>query len=219
MAAQNLSQSQLLALALVEYLKTHERPLSPGQRQVKEVFRDPGWAYIHDLPERFRKYELIRLCMAKGWIDVWPRMFDSGDKDDIPDSTQYLLWCSHVDPASGELEVDDTTWTLYIDKALHEATQPSSPRSYLVVGITQKGLDALVETCALQPITAVLQANDEPDAERWYPAQYYGQFNISSDTLRQAAHDGRIRKRKGNGNRNEYPEADVRRCWPHLFPA
>lgn len=66
---------------------------------------------------------------------------------------------------------------------------------------------------------AASQADGKTDADKWYPAKHYDRYNISADTLRQAAHDRRIRKRKGNGNRNEYPEADVRRCWPHLFPA
>jgi hypothetical protein len=66
---------------------------------------------------------------------------------------------------------------------------------------------------------AAPQSHGKADADKWYPAEHYYKYNISADRLRQAAHHGRIRKRKGNGNRNHYPEADVRCCWPHLFPA
>lgn len=60
-----------------------------------------------------------------------------------------------------------------------------------------------------------------PDAsltdEAYYPATYYIKFNIQPDTLRKAAGLGRINRRKGNGNRNHYCDADVRKCWPDAF--
>lgn len=75
------------------------------------------------------------------------------------------------------------------------------------------GIGGRVDQADTERGVAVRADNDDP----YYPAKHYSKFCLQPDTLRQAARRGRIKSRKVNGNRNQYRDADVRRCWPHLF--
>ena len=69
--------------------------------------------------------------------------------------------------------------------------------------------------CALA--IASLLKSDPIDDDLYLPASSYS--DIPADTRRQAKQQGRVRSRKGNGNRNLYNDADVRKNWPHKVEA
>jgi hypothetical protein len=62
-----------------------------------------------------------------------------------------------------------------------------------------------------------LSSPSTDDGAPFYPSVHFLKFKIEPDTIRQAAHSGKIRKVKKGKRLNHYSEPDARNLWPHKF--